>query len=202
MASDKAVIYIHGKGGNAGEAERYKPLFPCRDVIGFDYRSLTPWEAAEEFPRYFDALAAGYRKTSIIANSIGAYFTLTALSGRSIEKACFVSPIVDMESLILEMMAGAGISEDALKARGTVETPFGEVLSWEYLSWVRTHPVSWNIPTAIAYGENDALQTFRTVAAFAERTGAAVSVMPCGEHWFHTDDQMRFLDGWLRKAFP
>lgn len=29
---DKVVVYIHGKGGNAGEAEHYKPLFHDCDV--------------------------------------------------------------------------------------------------------------------------------------------------------------------------
>ena len=35
------------------------------------------------------------------------------------------------------------------------------------------------------------------VRAFAEKTGAALTVMPGGEHWFHTDEQMRFLDDWI-----
>ena len=35
---DKAVIYIHGKGGNAEEAIHYKPLFSNCDVIGLDYK--------------------------------------------------------------------------------------------------------------------------------------------------------------------
>lgn len=26
-----------------------------------------------------------------------------------------------------------------------------------------------------------------------------LTVMPGGEHWFHTDKQMRFLDNWLRE---
>jgi hypothetical protein len=30
---NRLVIYIHGKGGNAKEAEHYKPLFPKDDVI-------------------------------------------------------------------------------------------------------------------------------------------------------------------------
>ena len=46
------VIYIHGKGGSAEEAEHYRPLFPDCDVIGFDYKSRTPWEAKEEFPTF------------------------------------------------------------------------------------------------------------------------------------------------------
>ncbi len=36
------AIYIHGKGGNAKEAEHYKMLFKGCDVVGFDYASQTP----------------------------------------------------------------------------------------------------------------------------------------------------------------
>ena len=57
---NKAVIYIHGKGGNAQEAEHYVPLFPDSDVIGFDYRSETPWEAKREFTAYFSSLSKKY----------------------------------------------------------------------------------------------------------------------------------------------
>lgn len=39
---DKAVIYIHGKGGNAEEAIHYKPLFSNCDVIGLDYTAHRP----------------------------------------------------------------------------------------------------------------------------------------------------------------
>ena len=46
---DKAVIYIHGKGGNAEEAIHYKPIFSNCDVIGLDYTAQFPWEAKEEF---------------------------------------------------------------------------------------------------------------------------------------------------------
>ena len=45
----KAVLYIHGKGGSANEAEHYKGLFPEYDVIGFDYKSGTPWDCKPEF---------------------------------------------------------------------------------------------------------------------------------------------------------
>ena len=31
------VLYIHGKGGCAGESEHYKPLFPDRAVVGLEH---------------------------------------------------------------------------------------------------------------------------------------------------------------------
>ena len=43
-----AILYIHGKGGNAAEAKHYKNLFPTCDVIGLDYKGATPWEAGKE----------------------------------------------------------------------------------------------------------------------------------------------------------
>lgn len=47
------MIYVHGKGGSAKETEHYKMLFPDYEVIGFDYRSKTPWDAKEEFRSFF-----------------------------------------------------------------------------------------------------------------------------------------------------
>ena len=73
---DKAILYIHGKGGNPKEAEYYKALFEEYDVIGFDYSSQSPWEAKKEFPRLFDNLCGTYETVTVIANSIGAFFAM------------------------------------------------------------------------------------------------------------------------------
>ena len=86
---DKAVIYIHGKGGNAEEAIHYKPLFSNCDVIGLDYTAQFPWEAKEEFPLLFNSIYRNYKTVEVIANSIGAYFAINALSNQQIEKAIF-----------------------------------------------------------------------------------------------------------------
>ncbi len=194
---NKAVVYIHGKGGNAGEAEHYKPLFPEYKVIGFDYQSNTPWEAAEEFPAYIRLLQKEFDSVIMIANSIGAFLAICTLHDIPIEKVYFISPIVDMERLIMDMMQWAGVQEEELREKGTIETSFGETLSIEYLNWVRNHPVCWSVPTSVLYGSNDNLQSANTIKAFAERTGADVTVLENGEHWFHDKEQMAFLDEWI-----
>ena len=76
-------------------------------------------------------------------------------------------------------------------------TAFGETLSWKYLTYVRAHPITWRVPTRILYGAHDDLTSPETISAFAARTGAELTVMPDGEHWFHTEEQMRFLDAWI-----
>lgn len=196
----KGIIYIHGKGGNAEEAGHYKPLFPDSDVVGFDYKAETPWQAQKEFPAFFDAFSGEHESVCLIANSIGALFAMYALSDRRIKKAFFISPIVSMERLIADMMLWANVTEAELEKKGIIETGFGEPLSWDYLCWVREHPVSWDIPTGILYGSKDHMQSFETVHTFAERIGAELTVMDGGEHWFHTEEQMRFLDNWIQAA--
>ena len=196
----KLVLYVHGKGGSAAESEHYKTLFPACEVTGLDYQTFSPWETGAEIRAAVEDLKDRFAHILLIANSIGAYFTLHAGVDRIIEKAYFISPVVDMETLILSMMRGAGVTEAQLQRAGTVPTPFGEDLSWDYLCYVRSHPVRWMAPTAILYGEQDNLTPFETIDAFAKKHRAALAVMKSGEHWFHTEEQLRFLDDWIRNG--
>lgn len=193
----QALIYIHGRGGSAQEAVRFRPLLPNLDVIGFDYHAETPREAVQEFPSFFDAVAETHETVSILANSIGAYYAMSSLAGKRIERALFISPIVDMEKLIMDLMVRAGVSEQELLSRREIPTTGGEILSWEYLDYVRRHPVLWNVPTHILYGSQDAITSAPVLMTFAERIGATVTIFENGEHWFHDKDQMSFLDQWL-----
>ena len=38
------------------------------------------------------------------------------------------------------------------------------------------------------------------ISAFAEQIHADLTVMKDGEHWFHTPEQMQFLDDWVRQC--
>ncbi len=194
------VLYVHGKGGSATEAEHYKLLFPDCDVVGLDYKAQTPWSAKEEFPPAFNRITESYGKVILVANSIGAYFSMCALPQDRIEKAYFISPAVDMEKLIKNMMAWADVTEHDLHEKGEIETSFGETLSWQYLGYVRDNPINWRVPTKILYGEKDNLTDRETISDFANAHGASLTVMENGEHWFHTTEQMKFLDDWIKEG--
>ncbi len=197
----KAILYLHGKGGSADEAEYYKPFFPDADVIGVDYRGDNPWNAREDILSAYRWFAKKYDSISIVANSIGAYFAMNALSDVGIEHAYFISPVVDMERLILDLMHWSNISESELADRKIIQLEtWGEPLSWEYLTYVREHPIIWKTPTDILYGEKDILIPFETISKFVKNTGAVVTVMKNGEHWFHTDAQVKFHDMWLTQC--
>ena len=195
----QTVVYIHGKGGTAAEAEHYKGLFPQSKVLGFDYKAQNPWQAREEFPPFLAELRADCDRLVLVANSIGAFFAMSALDATLADVAYLISPIVDMERLITDMMGWAGVTEAELAEKKEIVTPFGETLSWEYLCYVRAHPIRWKVPTHILYGEKDNLTAQATITAFASRTRADLTVMPGGEHWFHTPEQMDFLGDWMQK---
>lgn len=196
--TNEAVLYIHGKGGNAGEAEHYRQFFPGRDVYGFDYKAENPWDAKKEFTDKAAELSENYDRIVLIAVSIGAYFSMNAAIGKFIDKAFFISPIVNMEKLILDMINWAGTSESELEKRRIIPVDFGDDLSWDYLQYVRSYKIRWDAPTEILYGSADHLQSMDTIQEFVTKISAKLTIMEGGEHWFHTDEQMSFLDQWLR----
>lgn len=193
----RLVIYVHGKGGSAEEAKHYQQLFAESDVIGFDYQSQNPWEAKREFPCFFDLQSKGYDSVILVANSIGAFLSMNTLAEKNISQAMFISPIVNMERLITNMMKWSNVIEEELQSKKEISTEFGENLSWEYLCYVRKHPIKWSIPTCILYGGKDHLTSRETISEFADRIGANLTVMENGEHWFHTEEQMKVLDNWV-----
>ena len=67
-----------------------------------------------------------------------------------------------------------------------------------YLTYVKEHPIKWEVPTSILYGRNDNLTSYDTIMKFADDHHAKLTVMTGGEHWFHTEEQMRFLDEWIK----
>ena len=194
------VLYIHGKGGNAEESKHYEPLFPQDKVSGLDYQTFSPGDTGREIRTAVEQLAEKGEEIILIANSIGAFFSMNAGIDGLIQKAYFISPIVDMERLILDMMRWANVTEAELEAQGVIHTEFGEDLSWEYLNYVRSHPIKWNVPTQILYGEKDQLTSLATMKDFVEKHHAGLTVMENGEHWFHTEEQMAFLDKWILEA--
>ena len=96
------IVYVHGKGGSAEEAEYYKTLFPNSEVIGLDYQSQTPWEARKEFSAFFNEQRSQCEHLTLVANSIGAFFALSSLDETLVDGAYLISPVVNMENSDLQ----------------------------------------------------------------------------------------------------
>ena len=196
----KAIIYIHGKGGSSFEINQYKESCLGFDMVGIDYNEYLPWIVEKQIKSVYEKAEKTYDEIYILANSIGAYFAMHSLQKVNIKKALFISPILDMEQLILNMMNWANVSEETLCEKKEISTDFGETLSWKYLCFVRENPIVWNISTEILYGEKDNLTSRETVDKFIKNHNAHLTVMENGEHWFHTEKQLIFLNNWLKQS--
>lgn len=195
----KKILYVHGMGGSAAEAEQYKGLLDG-EIMGLDYNEYRPWVMKGVLLKKYRELKEPGAEVEVIANSIGAWFTMLALGNEDVAFAYFISPMVDMDKFITDRMRLEGISEEELREKGEIPTQFGQPLSWEYLTFVREHPVTWNGPAAVLYGSGDHLVPYETMRAFTEAHNMKLTVMDGGEHWFHTPEQMAFLTRWMKEA--
>ncbi|WP_346887386.1 alpha/beta hydrolase [Clostridium sp. UBA1056] len=137
---------------------------------------------------------------SVLACSMGAYFSLLAYKNVPLKQCLFLSPVVNMERIINNMMTWFNISENRLKSEKEIPTPIGQTLYWDYYCYVKEHPiVTWNNPTSILYGADDNLCELDVVSAFVKCFDCDLQVMENGEHYFHTKEQLDFFRQWLKK---
>ena len=62
-----------------------------------------------------EAVKDSCRTISLFACSLGAYFSLVAFRDTAFRKCLFLSPVLDMERLIRNMMQWSGVTEDRLR---------------------------------------------------------------------------------------
>ena len=207
--SPQVWLCLHGKGGRKEEAESFAQVVCSTgwqvlaiDLPGHGARSggpelFTPWHAVPELRDLLSLSGQKWNRLALRAVSLGAWFSLLAFQDHPLDRALFVSPVLDMERLIQEMMSWAGVTESRLEAEGEISTEFGETLSWPYLQYVRAHPVSrWETPTRILWAQKDHLVPRDTVDRFARRFRCSLTAAEGMEHWFHTPEQLAVLRQW------
>ncbi len=152
----------------------------------------------KELARIMEFAKTGWDQISLFACSMGAYFSLLAYKNIDLKQSLFLSPVVDMERIIKNMMTWFNISEAQLRAEKQVETPIGQPLYWDYYCYVKEHPIDcWNKPTAILYGSDDDLCEVDTVLNFTQQFNCELTIMEKGEHYFHTEEQLEFFRSWI-----
>ena len=206
--SRRVYLYIHGKNGCKEEAERFaNTACACGwQVLAIDLpehgsrkngpEKLVPWVVIPELQAVYARMQPVWPHIRLYGVSLGAWFAMQALQAEKLEKALFVSPVVDMETLITNMMQGTNVTEAQLQAAGKIPTSFGETLSWPYLCWVREYPLQWHTPTQVLYGDKDALTSRAVMERFRQESGARLTIMEGGEHWFHTPLQLAVMQSW------
>lgn len=210
--SPKLFIAVHGNMSNkmdtviASFAEKLTQS--GYQVLSFDLpehgerkNDPTPCKVqacVKELARIMEFAKTGWDQISLFACSMGAYFSLLAYRETDLEQCLFLSPVVDMERIINNMMTWFNISEAQLQTEKEVATPIGQPLYWDYYCYVKEHPIDcWNKPTAILYGSDDDLCDVDTVLNFTQQFNCELTIMEKGEHYFHTEEQLEFFRSWI-----
>ncbi|MCL1914755.1 MAG: alpha/beta hydrolase [Eubacteriaceae bacterium] len=203
-------IFVHGKMSNKDEALGFAKIAEQKgfQVLSFDlpehgerkdekYPCMV-WNAVHDLGIISDYAQRHWKCVNLFGCSLGAYFSLLAYKDLPLIKCLFLSPILDMERLIQNMMKWSNISEQDLRENQTMPTPMGVTLYWDYYCYVKENPIDkWDVPTAILYGSEDDMTEREVVEWFTKRFDCDLAVLENSGHWFHTERQIASLEKWL-----
>lgn len=213
-ASDRVFIAVHGNMSNKEDTViqmlAEEVIKNGYEVLSFDLpehgdrkNEDTPCKVEvciKELGEIMNYAKQHWKEINLFACSIGAYFSILAYKNEQLEKAFFLSPVVNMKIIIENMMNCFSITPKLLKKKKTIEIPIGQKLYWDYFCYVKEHPInSWGILTSIICGAKDELCEIKVVEAFAKRNCCELEIIAEGEHYFHTEQQLEKFKNWLEK---
>lgn len=142
-----------------------------------------------------------YQEINLWACSMGAYFSLLAYKDEDIKQCLFLSPVVNMKVIIDNMMLWSNTTEEKLKEKQEIKTDCGQTLYGDYYEYVKNNPITnWNKKTYILYGNKDNMQNEDIIKNFSNNFNCDLSILDGGEHYFHTEEQLKFYKEWLSKV--
>ena len=106
-----------------------------------------------------------------------------------------------MKIIIDNMMLWSNTTEKELKEKQEIKTDFGQTLYWDYYEYVKNNPIiNWNKKTFVLYGNKDNLQDENIIKDFCNKFDCELSILENGEHYFHTEEQLKFYENWIDKT--
>ena len=214
--SNKVFIAVHGNMSNK-EDEVIKIL--AENVVSKGYQLLSfdlpehgerkenanylckVQNCVKDLNSIMDYTKENYNEVNLWACSMGAYFSLLAYKNEEIKQCVFLSPVVNMKTIIDNMMLWSNTTEKELKEKQEVKTDFGQTLYWDYYKYVKDNPITnWNKKTYILYGNKDNMQNEDIIKNFSNKFNCDLSILDGGEHYFHTEEQLKFYKEWLSKV--
>lgn len=214
--SNKIILAVHGMMSNKADvpieilakvSEKYG-----YQVLSFDLpkhgerkNESTPINlevCKKELSDIYNMLKEKWNTISLFTNSIGTYFSLLAYKEKKIEKAFFLSPLLDMKEVIENMMSAFGVTEEVLKIKKEITLPIGQTLYWDYYSYVKKNPITkWETKTYILCGERDEICSLKTTEKFSKEFNCELEILRDSEHYFYRDEQLKKLEEELNKFF-
>ena len=213
--SSKVFIAVHGNMSNK-EDEVIKIL--AEKVIGKGYQLLSfdlpehgerkndtaylckVQNCVKDLKQIIEYAKQNYSEINLWACSMGAYFSLVAYKNEEIKQCLFLSPVVNMKVIIDNMMLWSNTTEEELEEKQEIKIDFGQTLYWDYYKYVKDNPIiNWNKKTYILYGNKDNMQNEDIIKNFSNKFNCDLTILENGEHYFHTEEQLKFYKEWLEK---
>ena len=98
-------------------------------------------------------------------------------------------------------MIWSNTTENELKEKQEIKTDFGQTLYWDYYEYVKNNPITnWDKKTYILYGSKDNMQNENIIRNFTEKFNCNLAILENGEHYFHTEEQLKFYKKWLNET--
>lgn len=212
--SSKVIIAVHGNMSNK-EDEVIKILAEEATSKGYQVLSFDLPEHGErkldttylckvqncvkDLKSIIEYAKTSYNEINLWACSMGAYFSLLAYKDEKIKQCLFLSPVVNMKIIIDNMMLWSNTTEEELMKKKEIKTDFGQTLYWDYYLYVKEKPITnWNKKTYILYGSKDNMQNEEIIKSFSDKFNCELTILEGGEHYFHTEEQLKYYKEWLK----
>ena len=212
--SNKIILAVHGMMSNKADvpieilakvSEKYGYQVLSFDLPKHGERKnestpINPEVCKKELSDIYNMLKEKWNTISLFTNSIGTYFSLLAYKEKKIEKAFFLSPLLDMREVIENMMLAFGVTEERLKTEKEVALPTGETLYWDYYSYVKKNSITkWETKTYILCGEKDEICNIEITKKFSKEFNCKLEILEKSEHYFYRKEQLEKLEEELNK---
>lgn len=169
---ERCIVYIHGLHGSSEEVEFYSFLKDSYDLVGLDYKDGKPWDVKDIIIDKIEKISSQYKEINIIANSLGAFYAINYLSDIKIDKALFISPLVNMKAMIESMINKYHISLKDLEEKKEIILLDGQTLSYSFYNEMFNKKLQWKCETTIVYGEKDELVSQSDIIKFSANTSS------------------------------
>jgi len=166
-----------------------------------DDKAFTPMDASPEVRAFARLARSQSTEVSLLANSIGAYFSLCDTPAGTFERAWMVSPLLDLEYYIRDIMAEYSVTDEQLEAQTVIDTPRG-VLERSYLRFVEEHPARLNAPSWMIRGDQDEMVPLNALSRFVGAPGVELVQVEGGQHFLGQPPHLDTVVAWFEERYP
>ena len=210
----RAVVGVHGQFGD----KRDPVMARCAEVIAShgdhlitfdlpthgerrDGTAFTAMAASGEVRSFVQLAREEATEVSLLAISVGAYVALCDMPSRTFERAWLVSPLLDLERYVRDVMSACSVTDERLEAETVVDTPRAS-LSWPDLCFLMEHPVRLDMPSWTIRGDGDDVVPREALSRFLSAPGAELVEIAGGPHFLGEPPYLDTVASWFAQRYP